>query len=50
MPVYADGDEDHFHMLVMIKFWLEWQTTYWNASCHILVTLEDEKETKGDDE
>ncbi len=47
MPVYADTDEDHYHMLMVVRCWPEWQKTNGNTFCHIFVTLEDEKEDKG---
>ncbi len=34
-------------MLMIVKSWPEWQKTDWNASCHIFITLEDEKVDKG---
>ena len=37
-------------MLMVVKSWPEWQKTDWNASCHIIVTLEDEKVDKGEGE
>ncbi|KAF6237001.1 hypothetical protein HO173_004880 [Letharia columbiana] len=50
VPVYADTNEDHYHLLMVVKFWPEWQKTNGNTSCHILVTLEDEKEDKEEGE
>ena len=33
-------------MLMVVRYWPEWQKTNENTSCHIFVTLEDEKEEK----
>lgn len=46
VPVYADTNDDHHFLLLVIKHWPEWQNTNGNASCHVFVTLEDEKEDK----
>ena len=50
MPVDADTNEDHYHMLMVVRYWPEWQETNMNTSCHIFVTLEDEKEEKEEGE
>ena len=41
--MYADTDEDHYHMCRVVRHWPEWYKTNLNMSCHIYVTLEDEK-------
>ena len=50
VPVYADTNEDHHLLLLVIKGWPEWQKTNRNTSCHVFVTLEDEKENKEGEE
>lgn len=46
VPVYADTNEDHHLLLLVIKNWPEWQKTNGNTSSHVFVTLQDEKEGK----
>ena len=46
VPVYADTNDDHHLLLLVIKNWPEWQKTNGNTSCHVFVTLEDQKEDK----
>ncbi|KAM0804914.1 hypothetical protein BDR22DRAFT_959496 [Usnea florida] len=41
VSLFVDTDEDHYHMLRIIRYWPGWQKAIGYWSCHVFVSLEE---------